>query len=187
MPYLYYRAIDILLRFKNPLSYGPPQQEPEENGLTGSMVLYMLLRVNTMVSKYICASLASIPSVPRCGWKDALEKSGLTYIKAIVPERSGAKGATVKKTEKGSHAMSPTMELVHKRNEQFRSQGVETVSNISNYARKFIRLGPTQGVISFPGHSQVFKVLSHSRGEKPGEGLVLSPRYRPEMVDTVSA
>ena len=102
MPYLYYRAIDRLLRFKNPLSYGPPQQEPEETGLTGSMVLYMLLRANTMVSKHISASLAGIPSVPRCGWKEALENSGLTYIKAILPEKSAAKGATAKKTEKGS-------------------------------------------------------------------------------------
>ena len=93
MPYLYYHAIDKLLRFKNPLSYGPPQQEPEETGLTGSMVLYMLLRANTMVSKHISASLAGIPSVPRCGWKEALETSGLTYmyIKVILPEQSAAK------------------------------------------------------------------------------------------------
>jgi len=39
-------------------------------------------------------------------------------------------------------------------------------------ARKFIRLGPTQGVISFPGHSQVFRIyltgfISHTRG-RPG-------------------
>ena len=147
MPYLYYRAIDKLLRFKNPLSYGPPQQEPKETGLTGSMVLYMLLRANTMVSKHISATLARISAVPTCGWKEALENSGLTYIKAILPERSAAKGATAKKTEKGSHAMSHTMELVHEMNKRFRSQGAETVSNISNYAR----------VISFPGHSQVFR------------------------------
>ena len=141
MPYLYYRAIDKLLRFKNPLSYGPPQQEAEDTGLTGSMVLYMLLRANTMVSQHISASLAGIPSVPICGWKEALETSGLTYIKAILPEPSAAKRVTAKKREKGSQAMSPTMELVHERNKQFRSQGAETVSNISNYAKKFIRLG----------------------------------------------
>ena len=44
-----------------------------------------------MVSQHISASQAGIPSVPRCGWKEALETSGLTYIKAILPERSAAK------------------------------------------------------------------------------------------------
>ena len=44
-----------------------------------------------MVSQYISASLAGIPSVPRCGWKEVLETSGLTYIKAILPEQSAAK------------------------------------------------------------------------------------------------
>ena len=39
MPYLYYRTIDKLLCFKDPLSYGLPQQEAEDTGLTGSMIL----------------------------------------------------------------------------------------------------------------------------------------------------
>jgi len=35
---------------------------------------------------------------------------------------------------------------------------------------------------SSPGHSQI---LSHSRGEKSGEGLGSKLRHRPEMVDSV--
>ena len=38
-------------------------------------------------------------------------------------------------------------------------------------------------IASSPGHSQI---LSRSRGEKSGEGLVPLLRHRPEMVDSVS-
>jgi len=42
---------------------------------------------------------------------------------------------------------------------------------------------PWLAVASSPGHSQV---LSHSRGEKSGEGLGSLLCYGPEMVDLVS-
>ena len=38
-------------------------------------------------------------------------------------------------------------------------------------------------IASSPGHSQI---LSHSRGEKSGEGLGSKLRHGPEMVDSVS-
>ena len=40
-----------------------------------------------------------------------------------------------------------------------------------------------QQLASSPGHSQI---LSHSRGEKSGEGLGSKLCHRPEMVDLVS-
>ena len=40
-----------------------------------------------------------------------------------------------------------------------------------------------KGIALFPGHSQI---LSRSRGEKSGEGLLPILRHGPEMVDSVS-
>ena len=46
-PYLYYTAVDKLMRFKRPLVYGPPHKNHSE--VMGPMVLYMLLRTKGMI------------------------------------------------------------------------------------------------------------------------------------------
>ena len=46
-----------------------------------------------------------------------------------------------------------------------------------------IIISAVQGIASSPGHS---KILSHSRGEKLGEGLGSKLRHGLEMVDLVS-
>ena len=82
---MYFRGLDVLLRFKQPLVYGPPR---EENGLLGSMVLYMLLRAEKMFSKVISEFVWSSNFV-LSGWKlvtaslqnalTAFQKSRLIY------------------------------------------------------------------------------------------------------------
>ena len=59
---------------------------------------------------------------------------------------------------------------------------------IDNFVQVFISppvaaIVHTNKLASSPGHSQI---LSRSRGEKSGEGLVPLLRHGPEMVDSVS-
>ena len=58
----------VLLRFKQLLVYGPPW---EKNGLVGPIVLYVLLRVDTMFNKMISDFLRS-SSFPMSGWKKSI-------------------------------------------------------------------------------------------------------------------
>ena len=85
-PYMYFPSLDVLFRFKQLLVYGPPR---EENGLLGSIVLYMLLRADTMFSKMISEFIQS-SSFPLSGWKEFLAASGCRYVKALLPEQKPA-------------------------------------------------------------------------------------------------
>ena len=61
-PYLYYEAIDKLIRFKQPLAYGPPSGN--HSGVLGSMIL---LRVRSMIDPTLSISLSLIQAAPHSG------------------------------------------------------------------------------------------------------------------------
>ena len=85
-PYLYYEAVDKLIRFKQPLVYGPPRKN--HSGVLGSMVFYMLLRARSMIDPTLSVSLSMIQAAPCSGWKGVLKRSGFRYIKALAPEKN---------------------------------------------------------------------------------------------------
>jgi len=64
---------------------------------------------------------------------------------------------------------------------------MRTLNILSKNERKSGKLRaitrPSPGVASFPGHPQI---LSHSHGEKSGEGLGSLLHHGPEIVDMVS-
>ena len=62
----------------------------EKNGLVGSIVLYMLLRVDTMFNKMI-SDFLRLSSFPTSGWKETLEASECSYIKAILPDTEASR------------------------------------------------------------------------------------------------
>ena len=70
----------------------------EKNGLVGSIVLYMLLRVDTMFNKMI-SDFLRLSSFPTSGWKETLEASECSYIKAILPEQKPAEKESKRQRE----------------------------------------------------------------------------------------
>ena len=73
-PYFYFSELDILLRCQGSFEYGPPQLG-HIKGLVGAMMLYMLLRPKTTISKSLAKVLAKDAAYYESGWQASLEKS----------------------------------------------------------------------------------------------------------------
>lgn len=129
-PYLYYPEIDKLIRFKQPLVYGPPRGN--QNGLVGSMVFYMLLRMKTMIDKAVKQTLeASL--CPMCGWRDTLKSSGYKYFKVVQPEQKREERVLKRKREEIT--FSDDVKELQKLHKQFRAKRL--ASKVSIFLQYF--------------------------------------------------